>query len=235
MKTIFGYAVKWNSWSPAWNGWNERFAPHSLIFDTTTDVISTFDHHHDEPLARLSTGTLTLRSDDVGLHYEFPVIPELAASMDLASRIQNKIVYQSSFTFKILDEADDQWEFLPDGRAERTIKRASLVEVAAVVFPWYPDSESHVRGADGVLARGSARIQQPSNVQANLEAYARRAAEVQEQTKRYQVEAELKHLRANIDRYIAAGVDVEIPDYYWQSDEQRRRYYEQKHELALYR
>jgi HK97 family phage prohead protease len=100
-----------------------------------------WNHDANYPLARYP-GTLSLKVDDVGLRYEFPV-PDTSYGRDIASNIRASIVKGSSFSFTV-PSGGDAWS-VEDGRSVRTIQRIdSLLDVGPVTFPAYPDADVKV-------------------------------------------------------------------------------------------
>jgi HK97 family phage prohead protease len=97
-----------------------------------------WNHDANYPLARYP-GTLSLKVDEVGLRYEFPV-PETTYGRDIASNIRAGIVKGSSFSFTV-PSGGDSWA-VEDGRSVRTIQRVdSLIDLGPVCFPAYPDAD----------------------------------------------------------------------------------------------
>jgi HK97 family phage prohead protease len=100
-----------------------------------------WNHDANYPLARYP-GTLSLKVDEVGLRYEFPV-PDTTYGRDIASNIRAGIVKGSSFSFTV-PSGGDAWS-VEDGRSVRVINRIdSLLDVGPVTFPAYPDADVKV-------------------------------------------------------------------------------------------
>jgi HK97 family phage prohead protease len=111
-----------------------------------------WNHDANYPLARYP-GTLSLKVDEVGLRYEFPV-PDTSYGRDIASNIRAGIVKGSSFSFTV-PSGGDAWS-VEDGRSVRVINRIdSLLDVGPVTFPAYPDADVKVaqRSYDQYLQR----------------------------------------------------------------------------------
>ena len=77
-----------------------------LILNNGSDVVLDVNHNFDELLARISSGTLTLSKDEIGVHYEFDA-PETARGEDVLQMIRRGDYYESSFMFTV---GEDKWE-----------------------------------------------------------------------------------------------------------------------------
>jgi HK97 family phage prohead protease len=111
-----------------------------------------WNHDANYPLARYP-GTLSLKVDEVGLRYEFPV-PDTTYGRDIAANIRAGIVRGSSFSFTV-PSGGDSWA-VEEGRSVRTIQRIdSLLDVSPTTFPAYPDTDVKVaqRSYDQYLQR----------------------------------------------------------------------------------
>jgi HK97 family phage prohead protease len=85
---------------------------------------------------------LSLKVDEVGLRYEFPV-PDTTYGRDIAANIRAGIVRGSSFSFTV-PSGGDSWA-VEEGRSVRTIQRIdSLLDVSPTTFPAYPDTDVKV-------------------------------------------------------------------------------------------
>ena len=100
-----------------------------------------WNHDANYPLARYP-GTLSLKVDEVGLRYEFPV-PDTSYGRDIAANIRAGIVRGSSFSFTV-PSGGDEWS-VEDGRSVRLIRSIdSLLDVSPTTFPAYPDTDVKV-------------------------------------------------------------------------------------------
>ena len=100
-----------------------------------------WNHDANYPLARYP-GTLSLKVDEIGLRYEFPV-PDTSYGRDIAANIRAGIVRGSSFSFTV-PSGGDSWA-VEDGRSVRTIQKIdTLLDVGPVTFPAYPDADVKV-------------------------------------------------------------------------------------------
>lgn len=99
-----------------------------------SDVRGLFNHDPNMILGRVKSGTMTVRADDRGLHYEIETLPGSRA--DVAEAIQRGDVDGNSFSFTV---EKDEWEYKEDGKAIRTITQfGELFDVGPVTYPAYP-------------------------------------------------------------------------------------------------
>ncbi len=147
-RTISGYAVKWEKKSHVlgyFMKFREQFKKGSFA-DSLNDGDQRFLWSHDSAkvLGRIKNNTLRLKEDDVGLHFELD-LPNTTLGNDTYESIRRGDVDGVSFGF---NNPEDHVEEFDDDIPLRTIKKANLIEVSAVAFPAYPDSEVAARGFD---------------------------------------------------------------------------------------
>lgn len=146
-RTITGYAAKFESWSEPILGWfKEKIARSAFEGCDLSDVIMCFNHNVDNILARTTSGTLTLSTDDVGLRFSFDA-PNTTRGNDMLELVRRGDINKCSFKFIV---ETDEWRYADDKNKleydERTIiKFAAIKDVALVVFPAYKDTEASVR------------------------------------------------------------------------------------------
>ncbi|GGA56478.1 peptidase [Kroppenstedtia guangzhouensis] len=146
-RTISGYAVKWEKKSHVlgyFRKFREQFQKgafsDSLIED---DQRFLWSHDPSKVLGRTKNGTLRLEEDDIGLRFELD-LPDTTLGEDVYKSIQRGDVDGVSFGFQMISHDLDEDDDMP----LRTITKARLLEVSAVAFPAYPDSEVSARGYD---------------------------------------------------------------------------------------
>lgn len=146
-RTISGYAVKWEKKSHVlgyFRKFREQFQKgafsDSLIED---DQRFLWSHDPSKVLGRTKNGTLRLEEDDIGLRFELD-LPDTTLGEDVYKSIQRGDVDGVSFGFQMISHDLDEDDVMP----LRTITKARLLEVSAVAFPAYPDSEVSARGYD---------------------------------------------------------------------------------------
>lgn len=142
-KTIGGYALKFNTLSQNLGGFVETCAV-GLVDKSLgdgADVLCRYLHTDQNLLGRVSAGTLTLRTDEIGLDYECPLPDTDYANNCLALAARGDLRH-SSFAFRTMD---DDWDFTDQGFPLRTLLSIQLVDVAPVVSPAYLDTSSGLR------------------------------------------------------------------------------------------
>jgi uncharacterized protein len=147
-KTLSGYAVKWEKKSHVlgyYYKFREQFQKGAFA-DSLKNDDQRFLWSHDtsKVLGRTKNNTLRLMEDGIGLRFEID-LPDTTLGDDTYKSIKRGDVDGVSFGFRAED--DDLVE--PDDDIPiRTVKKAKLLEVSAVAFPAYPDSEVSARGYD---------------------------------------------------------------------------------------
>ncbi|MGW4829536.1 phage major capsid protein [Amycolatopsis japonica] len=143
--TIRGYAYVFGALSHDLGGFRERIergaGSESLA---RNDLVATFNHNADAPLARSGAG-LRVGEDDTGGWYEID-LPDTSTARDVAELIRRGVLRGSSFTFSLPDARSDQeWTDTPDGEVIRTLRRINVVELGPVLNPAYPDTTAALR------------------------------------------------------------------------------------------
>lgn len=146
-RTIVGYAAKFERWSEPIMGWfKEQIAREAFSECDVTDVIMCFNHNIDSILARTTSGTLTLSTDDEGLRFEFEA-PATTMGNDMLELVRRGDISKCSFKFTV---EEDEWRYADKENKleydERTIRKiGKLYDVSLVVYPAYSDTEAGVR------------------------------------------------------------------------------------------
>jgi len=139
-----GYAAVYNSDSENMGGFFEQIAPGAFRDVMGDDVRAYLNHDENRLLGRVSSGTLTISSDDRGLYYEVKM-PNTTYAKDLIELMKRGDINQSSFAFLI---GDDYWEER-NGETYRIITKISrLLDVSPVAQPAYPDATSEIATRD---------------------------------------------------------------------------------------
>lgn len=147
-RTLTGYAVKWEKKSHVlgyFRKFREQFKKGAFTESLQNDDQRfLWSHDTSKVLGRTKNGTLRLEEDDVGLRFELD-LPNTTLGNDTYESIKRGDVDGVSFGFKMesheIEEPDDDLML-------RTVTKAKLLEVSAVAFPAYPDSEVSARGYD---------------------------------------------------------------------------------------
>ena len=147
-RTLTGYAVKWEKKSKVlgyFRKFREQFRKGAFADSLEKDDQRfLWSHDTSKVLGRTKNGTLRVEEDDIGLRFELD-LPNTTLGNDTYESIKRGDVDGVSFGFRV--ESDEIHE--PDDDLPlRTVTKARLLEVSAVAFPAYPDSEVSARGYD---------------------------------------------------------------------------------------
>ncbi|MFF9285400.1 HK97 family phage prohead protease [Streptomyces griseosporeus] len=159
-----GYAAKFNSRTAIGNplrwGFYEEIAPGAFTKTLQEgDARFLVDHDSYYVVSRVSAGTLSLSEDAVGLPVDSALDPALSYVNDLKANVRNGNITGMSFGFYVLK---DQWSTetidTSEGPAEVEVRRileVRLIEVSAVTFPAYEDTEAELASvASALVQRG---------------------------------------------------------------------------------
>ena len=142
---IEGYFAVYNSRYDLWDGAYETIAPGAFEGETRGDVRALCNHDTTLVLGRTTAGTLTLRTDEVGLWGSIIVNQADQDAMNLYERVKRGDVSQCSFGFDIVDQ---DVQYMDGEPTVWTIKKVRLYEVSVVTFPAYQDTSVNVRRKD---------------------------------------------------------------------------------------
>ena len=142
-KIISGYINKFNTRSK-YMGFYEEVA--NGAFDKTLadghNIYAMYNHNSDKILGSTRSGSLKLNVDDVGLHFELRINPNISYASDIAELVKSGDLEGCSFGFWV---TDDEWTYTEDKVDLRIIKEVELIEVTITPFPAYLDSEASCR------------------------------------------------------------------------------------------
>lgn len=132
-------------------GWYEEVS--AGAFDKTLDEGDArflVDHDSSMLVGRVSAGDLRLSTDDVGLSVDADLDTGLSYVSDLVRNLDARRITGMSFGFFVVrDEWTTEDVDLPGGQSTqvdvRTIQEVRLVEVSAVTFPAYPQTDAGLR------------------------------------------------------------------------------------------
>ncbi|WP_101495203.1 phage major capsid protein [Lactiplantibacillus plantarum] len=142
-KTISGYAIVWNSPSKDLGGFTEIVTSKALDGVDLSNVLMLNNHDYTQVLASVKAGTLTLETDDKGLHFTAQ-LPNTSFANDVYEEVQSGNVDSCSFGFDS-DDDTDEWAKDDDGNITRTINQVkSLFDVSVVAVPAYDDTNVQV-------------------------------------------------------------------------------------------
>ncbi len=139
---LVGYAAKFGVRSENLGGFVEMIAPEAFnrALREGHDV-RLLVNHEGLPLARSTAGTLKLSVDSVGLRVEADLDPANPDVQRLTSALSRGDADQMSFGFRTLGDA---WD-LEAAPPERTLTDVELLDVSAVTYPAYPQTEVALR------------------------------------------------------------------------------------------
>lgn len=147
-KTLSGYAVKWEKKSLVmgyYRKFREQFRQGAFLDSLQKDDQRfLWSHDTSKVLGRKKNKTLRLYEDSIGLRFELD-LPNTTLGSDAYETIKRGDVDGVSFGFQMINEEIDEPD---DDLMLRTVTKAKLLEVSAVAFPAYPDSEVSARGYD---------------------------------------------------------------------------------------
>jgi HK97 family phage prohead protease len=135
-RTLVGYAAVFNSDTDIGGWWVERIAPGAFADSIGGDVRALVDHDMGRVIGRTKSGTLRLAEDDKGLRIEIDV-PNTTDGNDLWELVERGDISGMSFGFHVTKQ---EWDETIDPPV-RTIQAIDLIEVSAVAWPAYDDTE----------------------------------------------------------------------------------------------
>jgi uncharacterized protein len=147
-RTLSGYAVKWEKKSVVmgyYRKFREQFRQGAFTESLQKeDQRFLWSHDTSKVLGRTKNNTLRLMEDSIGLRFELD-LPKTTLGNDTYETIKRGDVDGVSFGFSMIGEEIEEPD---DDLMLRTVTKAKLLEVSAVAFPAYPDSEVSARGYD---------------------------------------------------------------------------------------
>ncbi|WP_202534084.1 HK97 family phage prohead protease [Streptomyces sp. SID3212] len=160
-----GYAAKFNSRTAIGNplrwGFYEEIAPGAFTKTLTEgDARFLVDHDSYYVVSRVSAGTLSLAEDSLGLPVDSALDTELSYVSDLKANVRNKNITGMSFGFYVIkdDWTTETVETVDGDSVEVEVRRileVRLIEVSAVTFPAYVDTEAELASvASALVQRG---------------------------------------------------------------------------------
>ncbi|PEI73435.1 HK97 family phage prohead protease [Bacillus wiedmannii] len=148
LRTIVGYAVKWEMKSVTmgyWRRFKEQFKRGAFTDSLTQDdQLALWSHDYSQVLGRTKNGTLRLFEDEIGLRFELD-LADTTLGDDTYKTIKRGDVDGVSFGFQMVKE---EWDESDPDNVVRSVTKAKLVEISPVAFPAYPDSQVSARSHD---------------------------------------------------------------------------------------
>ncbi|PHD85485.1 HK97 family phage prohead protease [Bacillus toyonensis] len=148
LRTITGYAVKWEMKSVTmgyWRRFKEQFKRGAFTNSLTQDdQLALWSHDYSQVLGRTKNGTLRLFEDEIGLRFELD-LADTTLGDDTYKTIKRGDVDGVSFGFQMVKE---EWDESDPDNVVRSVTKAKLIEISPVAFPAYPDSQVSARSHD---------------------------------------------------------------------------------------
>jgi Escherichia/Staphylococcus phage prohead protease len=156
---LTGYAAKYHTKSNDLGGFRETILPGAFKKAVSNngpngdDVRMLKNHDPHYVLGRTKSGTLQLRSDVVGLHFECD-LPDTQYARDLHTSVSRGDMSGCSFAFKVDPDGDEWTGDEEDNSLQlRKLRSVSLFDVSAVTYPAYEDTQVSARALEMVSAR----------------------------------------------------------------------------------
>lgn len=135
--TVYDYRYEVGGQPPM--GFGETIARGAAAKSAQEADVRLLVNHDGVPLARTKSRTLTLTSDDVGLHVRAELDPTSPAVIELRSAMGRGDIDAMSMAFRVLRE---EWT---DNNNERTIRELKLYDVSIVTYPANPATVALIR------------------------------------------------------------------------------------------
>jgi HK97 family phage prohead protease len=151
VRHITGYAAVFNKTSRRLGDFHERVMPTAFEESRTQGwpgVVCRYNHKPEYVLGTIHGGTCQLDIDDKGLQYD--VIPPETRS-DVMELVDRGDVKYSSFAFRCVNEADDEWGVSKYNMPLRILHNVQVVDVAPVMDPAYYDTTAAARNMEGAV------------------------------------------------------------------------------------
>lgn len=142
-RQLSGYAVAFNQPSQPLP-FTEYISPHAFDNVDFSQVRLLYAHDFNNILARVDSGTLSLKTDDKGLFF-IADIPNTTLGNDVYTNVENGNIKGLSFNAQIDPNNGDTWEQGADGKVIHTINHfASLAEISLTPIPAYTETSVQV-------------------------------------------------------------------------------------------
>lgn len=142
-RQLSGYAVAFNQPSQPLP-FTEYISPHAFDNVDFSQVRLLYAHDFNNILARVDSGTLSLKTDDKGLFF-IADIPDTTLGNDVYTNVENGNIKGLSFNAQIDPNNGDAWEQGAGGQVIHTINHfASLTEISLTPIPAYTETSVQV-------------------------------------------------------------------------------------------
>lgn len=151
-RTIYGYAVVYESWSRDLGGFYEIIRKGSITQEVinSSDVIMNVNHDDDKIVARSvnGKGTLKLTIDDIGLRFEFDA-PPTPLGEELLFNVRNGNLFECSFAFSLTcSETCESWSRDGNMLRREIFEIGRLYDCSIVTHGAYGATSCHTRGLE---------------------------------------------------------------------------------------
>lgn len=140
---LTGYAIVWDSPTTVTERgrtFNEIVRRGSI--NLQPDTICTFNHDPSRLLGRMSSGTLRLSQDEVGVKFEVD-LPQSAS--DIRELVQRGDLKGASFTFSVR-AGGEKWD-----KNTRELTALDVYELGPVTLPAYPSTSVGLRSKNNII------------------------------------------------------------------------------------
>lgn len=142
-RQLSGYAVAFNQPSQPLP-FTEYISPHAFDNVDFSQVRLLYAHDFNNILARVDSGTLSLKNDDKGLFFVAD-IPDTTLGNDVYANVENGNIKGLSFNAQIDPNNGDTWEQGAGGQVIHTINHfARLAEISLTPIPAYTETSVQV-------------------------------------------------------------------------------------------
>lgn len=145
-RSITGYPIVFNKPSQDLGGFIEYIDSHALDSVDLSNVYLVRSHEFDNVLARVDSGTLSLRIDKTGLNFDTAPLPETTLANDTLADIRFGNIKGMSFQFAV---KRDEWNA---DRTVRTILEIDWIsEITLTPVPAYQDTTVAIAKRDSLM------------------------------------------------------------------------------------
>jgi len=150
--SLVGYAALFNSESKDLGGFREMIQPGAFKRSLANgdEVVCLFNHDPNKVLGRYSAGTLQCAEDSRGLVFRCKLDKNNSEHMNLRSSVLRGDIKACSFAFTVND-GGERWSEKNDGQNSymvRTLTDVNLLDVSAVTYPAYEQTQVAARSTD---------------------------------------------------------------------------------------
>lgn len=137
---LAGYCAVFNSCSQDLGGFVEYITPGAFksSLANASHIRALYEHDSQKLLGRVGAGTLKLKEDSKGLHFELD-LPNTHYANDLCELVERGDISGCSFGFQV-PKGGDEWE-MRAGQLTRKLNKIDLHEITITSTPAYIDTE----------------------------------------------------------------------------------------------